>query len=523
MDFIPFDDFTPIQQQILAIKLENTRLTWPEWRAKIKSECNIKMQPVSLVRFVKKSALGLPWVPNGEGGRHPFLSPTDMQELKNSALERCRNGTNYLELSEFLELALEIKTARLLSAAKFLRTINCPKIASLLSAEEELEPSRVWINTTAEQLGFTLETPQDIEANRLDASSKSLIKRFYQIHKQLVESCPRALIFGADETMLKSVMRTKVLTHSGSDKILREESDIPHITSMCCHSVTGERVPPFIILPNSLMNLPLELQEYVSADKAWFASSKSGWMNKDLFLIWSIHFINWMSIYRRRLPASVRHAKSLLILDGHGSRECPLALEMLRRNDINVLVLPAHTTHITQMFDVGIASSLKSHFAKNMRKLLNEEVVRKSQISKLRACAVKAFITAWETSCTVMTCEKAAAKTGWFPFDEDAASLSRYAQERTAEEDAEYMNKRSSRARLDINGRVINTSDFINEIREKTRNHPHLSHLAAFPNETVPWGAVCSFYCKKKLNNNSYFLSKIPPFVSDRNVMVCFD
>lgn len=67
-------------------------------------------------------------------------------------------------------------------------------------------------------------------------------------------------------------------------------------------------------------------------------------------------------------------------MDDHGSRECPLTLHLLKCNAIDVLILPAHTTHITQMFDVRLAHPLKNLSAKIMKKLIQEnEINRKFQ------------------------------------------------------------------------------------------------------------------------------------------------
>lgn len=54
-------------------------------------------------------------------------------------------------------------------------------------------------------------------------------------------------------------------------------------------------------------------------------------------------------------------------MDGHGSRECPLVLYLLKVSCIDVLILPAHTT---QMFDVCFAHPLKSLAAKIMNEMI---------------------------------------------------------------------------------------------------------------------------------------------------------
>ena len=80
-----------------------------------------------------------------------------------------------------------------------------------------------------------------------------------------------------------------------------------------------------------------------------------------------------MSLYRMSLPPHLRIQRALVILDGHLSRECPLALIYLALHGIDILTLPAHTTHVLQMFDVGMASPLNAKFTELIQSLLNQQ------------------------------------------------------------------------------------------------------------------------------------------------------
>ena len=92
----------------------------------------------------------------------------------------------------------------------------------------------------------------------------------------------------------------------------------------------------------------------------------------------------------------------------------------------------------------------------------------------------------------------------------------------TEEEDAEYLRKRESRTRLDINARLLNTEEGIALIIEKIQGHPHLNHLVIMPDETSTWVSVCAQHCKKSLHNNCFFLSRIHPFVSRNHNLITF-
>ena len=54
----------------------------------------------------------------------------------------------------------------------------------------------------------------------------------------------------------------------------------------------------------------------------------------------------------------------MLIQDGHASHMSIKLIELARANDVHLLCIPAHTTHILQPLDVGVFKPLKTHFSK---------------------------------------------------------------------------------------------------------------------------------------------------------------
>ena len=67
-------------------------------------------------------------------------------------------------------------------------------------------------------------------------------------------------------------------------------------------------------------------------------------------------------MYRMKLPSHVRDTRAVLFLDGHSSRGCPIALWLLDKANVEVIIEPANTSHVVQMFDVCLASPFKNHF-----------------------------------------------------------------------------------------------------------------------------------------------------------------
>lgn len=151
-------------------------------------------------------------------------------------------------------------------------------------------------------------------------------------------------------------------------------------------------------------------------------------MNRRVFIIWTLLFITQIGEYRSRLPPNLRDETILLITDGHGSRHCYLACFLLWIFNIDLLLLPGHTSHVMQPFDVGIASPLKTNYRRSM---LNQEynyegVTPKATSKKIRDLMISSFIDAIDASCTRTNVIKAFAASGISPLDPSAPLSSKF-------------------------------------------------------------------------------------------------
>ena len=277
-----------------------------------------------------------------------------------------------MDANEVLDDAVQIKTSRILKAINFLNITNSPVLCSQLASMSIDPPTRQWVNGILDDLQAQLKDRRMIDPKRLESASFEVIRTHFTKFTTLLKDVNPLLLFGADETMMNCNLSSKAVIPENIKQLLEKNfPQMPHISGMMCNNVLGVALPPFIILAG-LKKLPQELQALVFSGQIWVASSTNGYMTKELFLIWVFHFISFLSEYRTKLPVDVREEKGLLILDGHTSRENPLALCLLRKFRIDVMILPSHTTHVLQMFDVGLASPLKKKFTERFRKLLKE-------------------------------------------------------------------------------------------------------------------------------------------------------
>ena len=134
----------------------------------------------------------------------------------------------------------------------------------------------------------------------------------------------------------------------------------------------------------------------------YFSCSVSRWVTHDLYLEWFKFFI-------ANIPPT---RPVLLIEDGHASHISIEVIELAQSNDIHLLCLPSHTTHLLQPLDVGVFKSLKSHY-KQCQKYMATNPGRIITTDAIASILSKA----WSLSFTPVNIMAGFKKSGAFPLN----------------------------------------------------------------------------------------------------------
>ena len=107
-----------------------------------------------------------------------------------------------------------------------------------------------------------------------------------------------------------------------------------HVTAHLCVSGDGRFLPTLIIFKESLLHRPFK----DGVPGTWnFAMSTEGYMDKELFFSW------FCKIF---VPNCGRQRPVKLLMDNHSSHISLPVVEKAREENIVLLGLPSHTTHI---------------------------------------------------------------------------------------------------------------------------------------------------------------------------------
>jgi hypothetical protein len=112
----------------------------------------------------------------------------------------------------------------------------------------------------------------------------------------------------------------------------------------------------------------------------------------------------------------------IMILDGHASRANVTALIIFCLFNVDVLILPGHTTHVLQPLDVCITSPLKGKFKEELMQEVNVilELIAQGNPSKadaMRCRIVAAFLSAFHAVTTPRNLHSAFGARGLVPFN----------------------------------------------------------------------------------------------------------
>lgn len=220
------------------------------------------------------------------------------------------------------------------------------------------ETLRLHIKGLLKQKGLVLKKPRTMDIERLRIFD-SLNRWWHDAEiRALISSVNPMLLFNADETSVCMVIESleKLVSFDGSTPWVPSlKPGGNHTTLFPIISAAGQRVTPTVILHS-------ERKEFVKPGSYHVATyrTENGYMDQVTFVkILEDVFIPYVQMIRRSLSGN---KLAVLIVDGHSSRYSVEAIELLLRNNIVLLVLPPHTSHVAQPLDLTLNHLIKLFF-----------------------------------------------------------------------------------------------------------------------------------------------------------------
>ena len=272
---------------------------------------------------------------------------------------------------------------------------------------------------------LTFRKPQSLSYQRAKAVNSEIIEDFFAklgaIYARLNLLTKPMLVYNVDETGVSLTQhKGKVITEikrRNTHRVTACEKGKNH-TVIACGSASGSCIPPMIIFPR--VRIPPSFQAN-SPPGSLLAGQKKGWVTTELYLRWFQFFIE-------NIPPT---RPVLLIHDGHSSHISIDLIELAKSNNVHILCLPAHTTHVLQPLDVGVFSSFKHHIGLSLNKLMRSSPGRVPTTEDIPSILTEA----WPKALTPLNLMSDFRKTGIHPLNQGCIQDRQCAPSKAIEEE----------------------------------------------------------------------------------------
>ncbi|XP_076092433.1 uncharacterized protein LOC143063887 isoform X2 [Mytilus galloprovincialis] len=272
----------------------------------------------------------------------------------------------------------------------------------------EKGPSNKWVNKLLNRhLELSEKLPEQQDKARRRMSNVTVVDQYFKLLVDTVDSLGLTnkpnQIFNCDESGFsgKEKSKEKVLTLKGSHSYQQKVLVHGHITVHMCIAADGHVLPSFLIFDGCL---PHRSFKDGVPDNWLYGSSESGYMDTELFE-------NWFD--KVFIPFCGTRRPVLLIFDNHDSHISIDLIEKAKANNIHIIGLPPHTTHLLQPLDVAIFGPLKEKV--NQLSVTLGNLNKCATIGKAKFPAL--LSTAIDQTTTLARVKESFRKSGMYPVD----------------------------------------------------------------------------------------------------------
>jgi hypothetical protein len=194
-------------------------------------------------------------------------------------------------------------------------------------------------------------------------------------NEQKIDSSKGSFVWNCDETGFNGDRgKISILCRKGTRRPLKltgNNEKINYTVHNCCNA-NGFFMPPFIVYKSAGRLYDNWMKG--GPENAVYSTSPSGWMEKDQFSQW----LEYVFVPETKKIVGNNH---ILLLDGHGSHVTLKSIEICIQNNVVLVCLPAHSSHILQPLDVGVYCHVKrtwknildEYYSANGQKNLDKE------------------------------------------------------------------------------------------------------------------------------------------------------
>ena len=216
------------------------------------------------------------------------------------------------------------------------------------------------------------------------------LRQFYTQLPELLKDTIPQLIYNVDETGFSrrcsaTKLRAVLCTDSQPEKaVYVQKPDETTLTLLACVSLAGKHLRPYVILPTKSVNK--EILAFARPNKECkLVFHPNGFSTHAVFFDWFREvFLPKIQSQRERMKCPDK--KAVLIFDGFAGHESKELYSLAAENNIMLIKIPPHSSHLTQPLDQQVFQTLKAAYRRETSTgFIKDRMVRKL-FKILKAC-----------------------------------------------------------------------------------------------------------------------------------------
>lgn len=255
--------------------------------------------------------------------------------------------------------------------------------------------------------GLSQKKPQAVQVARKKGVDPFAIANYFDMLKDIIQQIPPERIYNMDETSFSlDPSRVKVVGEKGeaAHRVTAGPGRENYSVLMGANAA-GEKLPPLILFKAK----NLWSSWLASKDKEYpgmsYTATQNGWMDTDTF---TEYFCN---TFLKSIP---KERPVVLVYDGHTSHTSLALIEKAIEENVVILKLPPHTSHVLQPMDLSVFKPLKQEYDKAVIEWQRKHYGVKMPKSKF----AEIISTVW-SKCDTTIIQSGFRKAGIFPLCAD--------------------------------------------------------------------------------------------------------
>lgn len=249
---------------------------------------------------------------------------------------------------------------------------------------KENRPGQDWWRGFKHRHNLSIKKPQAVELSRKKAQDPFVINKYLEKSTEDMDLGGKPHnIWNLDESSFsfdpsktrivgaRGVAATRTVSGPGRE----------NMSVLLACSAAGDKCPPlFIFKGKNLWDKWIPTKDEEGFPGSVFAASQNGWMESKIFL-------NFFENTFLKIAKPSPENPVLLIYDGHSTHIGLRLAEMAVQNNVEILLLPPHSSHILQPLDLAVFKSLKSkwdeYLCRHLRNTGCEKISKKKMVSQI--------------------------------------------------------------------------------------------------------------------------------------------